>query len=350
VGDYTRRLAGELIRQGHSASIVSFNDRFIKTVVKENQESDGTNIPVLRLPFGLSNKEKYNNAGNYINDFNPEWLSLQYVPYSFQKKGLPFGFAKRLAKMGKGKKWHIMFHELWVFPSISYKMRLLTFLQKKIIYNLISLINPKCVTTSIPLYQQKLQNVNKVFILPLFGNINIASTKNIAYQDHNDVLIAVYFGSFSKNLDEFKKQIKWLKQYSEYHKKKVELKIAGNSGHTKDYSITIAKNIIGDKAVVEYGYLPDKTISEILSTADIGVSRACYSNFGKSGSTIAMLEHGLPVLLRGTTLSFKINENNENICFCTDNFLMKEKRKRESRLNTITKKFVDILTHLSFTQ
>jgi hypothetical protein len=53
VGDYTRRLAGELIRQGHNTAIISLNDRFIEGVVREEQESDGTNMSVLRSS-GLS--------------------------------------------------------------------------------------------------------------------------------------------------------------------------------------------------------------------------------------------------------------------------------------------------------
>ncbi|GHV58593.1 hypothetical protein FACS1894182_11320 [Bacteroidia bacterium] len=114
VGDYTRRLAAEIIRQRHNASIIALNDRHCDTIIRTEQESDETLIPVLRIPDGLSDKERYHMAGDYIQSFNPEWLSLQYVPYSFQKKGLPFGLGKRLAIIGQERKWHIMFHELWI--------------------------------------------------------------------------------------------------------------------------------------------------------------------------------------------------------------------------------------------
>jgi hypothetical protein len=107
VGDYTRRLAGELIRQGHNASIISLNDRFIDTVLQTAQESDGTNVTVLRLPAVLLNKDKYNAVENYINSFTPDWVSLQYVPHSFNKYGLAWSILS-LKKKIERKKYQIL--------------------------------------------------------------------------------------------------------------------------------------------------------------------------------------------------------------------------------------------------
>src|SRR5215210_3802535 len=114
VGDYTRRLAGELIRQGNKTFIISLNDRYVSEVFKTIQHDDATAISVLRLPSNLVTKKKMQFARKWIDNENPEWLSLQYVPFSFHTKGLPFRLSKLLRGLGKGRKWQIMFHELWL--------------------------------------------------------------------------------------------------------------------------------------------------------------------------------------------------------------------------------------------
>jgi len=50
VGDYTRRLAAELVRQGHFSAVVSLNDKYISDVFNDIQQSEGTKLAVLRLP------------------------------------------------------------------------------------------------------------------------------------------------------------------------------------------------------------------------------------------------------------------------------------------------------------
>jgi Trk K+ transport system NAD-binding subunit len=40
VGDYTRRLAGELVKQQHEVLVIAFNDRQIKDTLKAVQYTD----------------------------------------------------------------------------------------------------------------------------------------------------------------------------------------------------------------------------------------------------------------------------------------------------------------------
>ena len=58
VGDYSRRLAGELIRLGHQASIISINDSFVASIDEVFQMDEDTCISCLRIPARLRKDEK----------------------------------------------------------------------------------------------------------------------------------------------------------------------------------------------------------------------------------------------------------------------------------------------------
>jgi hypothetical protein len=145
VGDYTRRLAGELIRQGHECQIVALNEkvesrkqkaenrnptsdlRLLTSGFSETQHSEGTEVPCLRLPGSLGWPERTTLARKWVDAFNPDWVSLQFVPFGFQSKGLPFGLPRQLKVIIGSRPLHWMFHELWVlwrFP-LSLRKRLL---------------------------------------------------------------------------------------------------------------------------------------------------------------------------------------------------------------------------------
>src|SRR5690606_8025411 len=81
--------------------------------------------------------------------------------------------------------------------------------------------------------------------------------------------------------------------------KKPLLLILGKGGRHKEKALDISKEILGGENVVDIGPISEKKVSQYFHQSDFGISRADFPFYGKSGSTIAMLEHGLPVLLRG---------------------------------------------------
>src|SRR5690606_662431 len=100
-----------------------------------------------------------------------EWLSLQFVPYAFHKKGLPFGLGSQLRKIGGTTKWHIMFHELWIGMEVgaSQKDVIIGIIQKYIIKKFNIEIKPKVIHSQTDLYQAQLKSIGlKSEILPLF--------------------------------------------------------------------------------------------------------------------------------------------------------------------------------------
>lgn len=297
VGDYTRRFCAEIIRQGHEAAIIGINDKQISGSTISDQKEDLVHINVLRLSSTLQWNDRIKQATLFLENFNPDWVSLQFVPYGFQAKGLPIGLASHLKKLGKGLRWHIMFHELWVGvnSAVSFKNRIYGTLQRLLIRQLIRQLKPGCITTSIACYQRRLPS--QAQLLRLFGNIPIVDGECNSANEEN--IVVVHFGTFSSQLSDLRAQLNYIKAVATAANKAVIFRVFGNGGPYQSQAVSIAEKLLGPDAVEVLGRLTEKEISKQFLHADLGISRANFDFYGKSGSTIAMLEHGLPVVLRG---------------------------------------------------
>ena len=312
VGDYSRRLAAELIRQGLIISILALYDKGVEVISKEFQESENTQVPVLRIPDFIQSKIRYNKTEQFINDFNPEWLSLQYVPYSFQKRGMPFGFGKQLYKIGKGRKWHIMFHELWIGISVRSPLRhkIIGFFQKFIAKNIISNTKAEFITTTNYLYQLVLQNENiKSELLHLFSNIPISEFN----QDLKSTIVKSISSQNSLNLDQFIVLGVFGTIYPQANLEVVLNKMFVKSLLEQKTIIFISVGRIGMHGVSELKRLADifvdkiqfinlgeqtpEYISTILQILSFGISCTPQQHIGKSGVFAAMKLHGLEVIM-----------------------------------------------------
>ena len=143
VGDYTRRLAKSLILRNYDVLLVSLRDRDAMDYISEEQ---GNNIAIetIRIPKSRTQRERFNELQIILKEFNPDIISLQFVPYSFSEKGLPFGFVRNVKSLGYKNKWHIMFHELWLgtVKDVSFKHKLIGYVQKLLIIQLLKKIQP----------------------------------------------------------------------------------------------------------------------------------------------------------------------------------------------------------------
>ena len=91
VGDYTRRLCGSLMREGHQAQILSLCDTQANSFLTEIQVVEETEVLVKRIPMASHHKQRLVWTQETLKDLAPDYISLQYVPYSFHHKGLAFG-------------------------------------------------------------------------------------------------------------------------------------------------------------------------------------------------------------------------------------------------------------------
>src|SRR6187431_2304146 len=83
VGDYTRRFCGELIRKGHEVQILALCDYQVISFTADHQDVEKTTVLVNRIPISTANSQRFIWSQDILNEFQPDWISLQFVPYSF---------------------------------------------------------------------------------------------------------------------------------------------------------------------------------------------------------------------------------------------------------------------------
>jgi len=300
VGDYTRRLAVALGAAGHEVSVIAINDKFIQQVSEGVQYSDGRSVDVLRVPSSCSDAERYKLAKEFITKHDPEFLSLQYVGFSYHPKGLPYNLAGQLSSLGKGKRWHIMFHELWVGAGVtSPKLHLIWgFFQQMVIRILVKVLKPAVVHTQSQLYRAMLLNIGvNSRQLALFGNIPVISEASDLEITPSKELTFVVFGTIHPDIpvNDFVKELAGYKQKNGL--KPVKLILLGRCGSLQESWEEIWKR--EDFLVENLGEQDTVYISDVLSRADYGISTSTFFMIEKSGTVAAMREHGLPVICIG---------------------------------------------------
>lgn len=296
VGDYTRRLALEITKNRHQTAILAINDQFVSDSINEVETLENVQIPIFRISSKLAFKNHIE-VNNWINLFAPDWTSFQYVPFSFNAKGLPFGLANYLSKLNLGRNLHIMFHELWIGmeEDSTVKYKIWGRIQKLLIKNLIKKLRPKLIDTQTKLYQVQLSKLGyKSNYLPLFSNIPFAGSRDSNIEiERPDKITLVNFGtvhpgapivSFSKEAALYKQKIG----------KEIELLLIGRSGGELEHWMTVWKSA-GLKAVA-LGEQSAYDISQSFNSATFGISSTALPLIEKSGSVAAMHEHKLPVI------------------------------------------------------
>jgi glycosyltransferase involved in cell wall biosynthesis len=298
VGDYTRRLCGELIRTGHQAQILSLCDKQAAEFVTQTQLTEEIAVTVRRIPLSTNYKQRLTWTQEVLREEQPDCISLQFVPYSFDPKGIPFWLPNFLNKLSGAHQWQIMFHELWIGMDIhaSFKSRFFGFLQQKIVLKVLKNLEDSVINTQTNLYQQKIANLGySATLLPLFSNIaNINLIDAVAVKENFKEIRFALFGGihFGAAVQVFIKALKL-----ELKKSKIDFVkfiFIGNCGDAMQEWTSIL-----DSEKIEYevlGYCTDQEISKLLSSCDYGISTTPYLLVQKSGSIAALLEHKLPVL------------------------------------------------------
>lgn len=314
VGDYTTRLALELSRHGQSTALLAINDRHLES------ESSATKDH-LRLSIKMPWEKRIQTARDFVCNFRPDVLSLQFVGYGFNSQGLPLGLASRLEKLAKPRRWHVMLHELWIEPSGGWRFRALSQLQKILITRLFRELQPGAVHTSNSYYQQKLQASGiSCEILPLFGNIPVVSMDS--KRDPAE-WVFVFFGSLRRGWEPepLLSRIEHARSASGKSRCRfISIGRLGEYGETLWARMENAgyKNFVFQKR----GELPVDDISRELRSADFGIAISPLHLLGKSGAVAAMREHGLPVVVNRICegISARIPEALPSVILLNDRF------------------------------
>lgn len=323
VGDYTRRLAGEIVRRDHPCVCVALHDPHVEKILTQPQEIEGAAVSCIRLPAGKSWAERMNFLRGRMGEFHPDWVSLQFVPFAFQHRGICLGLGKRLASLNVKARWHFMFHELWLGleEGASTKHRVWGALQRMAILDMQGRLRPRLISTQSEPYRITLARENIVAqILQLFSNIPrteldgwdtllrpVLKDAGLSKAVRDELYLAGVLGAVHTEW-KIETVLNALLPLVKRFQKKLVLVFIGKNNMAPS-AFTELKSALGGRAeIIVTGERPGEEISQILNALDLGLATSPQQNIQKSGSVAAMLEHGLPVLvtrddwrLRGAT-------------------------------------------------
>jgi hypothetical protein len=313
VGDYTRRLTDELIKQGHLVSAIALNDRYIETLLKEDQSYINPSNTFVRLPFSWNSEKKFNFAKQWIQSFDPDWVSLQFVIYNYHPKGLSFGLSRLFKGLSSNIKFHIMFHELWIgiskFSPITHKIN--GYFQRRIISSIIKTSRPKVITTSNILYKMLLKTINvDSTILSLFSNIEVAP-KNEAFvydtlnklglKSESELINWEITGMFGQLHRDASLEPILTEQFLLCQQKKLKMAFIsfGRIGHEGMVEFKrLEKALSPNIKFLSLGEQSPENISNLMQLLNVGISSTSLPFIGKSGVYAAMRLHNLKVIIR----------------------------------------------------
>jgi hypothetical protein len=361
VGDYTRELAGECARRGHSVFLMSLNDPWIKAPLKEippdtDTDTDTGTSPVppdtdtgtdtaLRLGPQQSWVDRVTAARAFVAEAGPDLVSLQLVLYSFHPAGLSFALPQLLRAIIGPRPVQIMFHELWLGEQTGarLKTRVFGFCQRKIIEGVVKKLACRVTHTSNPVYTRLLNRHGiAAKLLPLFGSVPIVPVED-GSERNDPVLRLGIFGSIHPEWspDEMFSELKPLGR-------PIQLSHIGRIGPgesvwtelTERYRAEIELNRLGERSLEE--------ISRFFSYLDFGVATTPLALIGKSSCVASMLDHGLPVIVTRDDVHFRgvpqTDRLSDHLIPLDRNFLerVKSARRRtpQSRLPLVAQQFL----------
>lgn len=305
VGDYTRRLAQSMVTLGNQVQCIALNDKYVSLSACDA-------VSKCPLPPGATDFIRFSSHSPWqirlqvleeiINVIQPDWISIQYVPYAYSRRGLPFRFATGLRRFSARSNWHIMFHEIFIAPQGSLRQIIISFIQKQIIKFIVWLLKPKLIHTSNKHYQVLLNNLSvRASILSLFGNIPILSSGNHA-NARPGIWTFLIFGSLHPNIDLYSlftliEEARNLASIETCEFISVgRLSPESNKLLNKTFSIS-AKEKYPHFDFYCLGEQNLATISHLMQNASFGISMTPIEWVEKSGTVAAMIDHGLPVIV-----------------------------------------------------
>jgi hypothetical protein len=313
VGDYTRRLANELERQGHLCVCIAINDQKMASGGEASVQAvaellHGPERKDVRLESSRSLSQRIEFTRQILKQFRPDWVSLQYVPWGFAPRGLHFGLASSMRSLAVDFKLHVMCHELWLqgrlFPM---KHRILGALQKVFIRRLFSISRPQSVHTHLEYYREMLNGIGvKAGLLPLHGNIPVTSSaeggriwlQGRIEKGGDSDCYAGFFGDLLPTVDFGELEI--FIEEIERSGKSLHLLTAGRLSSRGSRIWQRIRERVGRRVLCRtIGYLDAHEVSNYLAGLDYGVTTYPYELAGKSGAVAAMLEHGIRVRIAG---------------------------------------------------
>ena len=314
VGDYTRDLAASCLAQGSAARLIALNDRYVGAPVEEVQVARRTEIETLRLPACAPWGNRMRSAAHFLQQRPADWLSLQFVCYGFHPKGIPIGLGRHLAPLVGDRRLHVMLHELWIGArrGAGLRERLVGSIQRQAVRSLIGRLRPAAIHTSNAGYAKLLADAGiHARLLPLCGSIPIATDVDAGWLEGELLKLgaeppagapggeAWRFGFFGVLPEQWAPEplFTYVAEAAERAGRAVAVLSIGRLGTGEGLWRDMQARYGGRFRFVRLGERSPAEVSMFLQTIDFGIATSPWQLIGKSASTAAMLDHGLPVIV-----------------------------------------------------
>jgi hypothetical protein len=305
VGDYARLIARECSRLGAPCQLVALADRHVP---RRSADHD-SGVEVVRLPYQMAWPEKLDAVRGHVESFQSTWVSLQFVPYSFDRWGLPLHLIRGLPNAISTARLHLMFHEIWIRGGDSWRRRLTSAVQRRCVLALCRHPGAQ-VHTSTVAYRRMLEHYGvRSGLLPLFGNVPVSSKDAMPWlgpqlADLGVNVVAgrerwwlfVLFGTLHPEWPP-EPLISCLQQAAAERGRRVAIISVGRLGGGESQWAALQSRYGRHVPMMRLGEQPVERISELLNSVDFGIATSPYALLGKSGTVAAMLDHGLPVIV-----------------------------------------------------
>ena len=312
VGDYCRVLTQEFAKLGHQCMVLALNDRFVECEARAQYA--GGRAELVRLPAKEPPRARYARGMAVIEEWRPDWVSLNFVSYGFQNRGLPVAELSLLPRLFANRNLAVMVHELWVgldHDRLAKNRLLYGPVQRRLLLALLRRLRPARLETTNACYRAVLARYGfEAEVVPLFGNVPVgaetaedwlysALAQHRAIGPDFDRRRSWLFGTFGL-IDPAWPAIAMFSRLADIARRADRRIVIVSIGDPGDYASAFfeqAKAIVPELGFATLGRRPAEQISQFLNTVDFGLSSYPYSLLGKSGAVAAMLEHGLPVIV-----------------------------------------------------
>jgi hypothetical protein len=322
VGDYTRMLAQECVRQGHPGQVIALHDRHLMAGTREKGGMANGAIAELRLSAASPWPVRIAAAQRTLDAFEPDWVSLQLVPYGFHDRGIVRDLWRYLPSLtARAPRAHVMFHEIWIGSAArsACKERLLGSVQRRYVCRLYRQLQPAMAHTSNRAYRAVLDRFAlQTRLMPLFGNIPICDGNGDAWlfpelqaaglpigaANRDDFWLFGFFGSLYPNWPPEPLLAALQRALERVGRRGALISIGGLRAGEALWE-AMARAYSDRFCFLKLGMQSVERVSQCLHSLDFGISATPYSLIGKSSTVAAMRDHGLPVIVNRDDVQFE---------------------------------------------
>ena len=310
IGDYIRSLI-EALPSEVTATVIALHDSDVDSPTAEQQER----AFVVRIPRAWPTRARYRLAAKTLDERDPDWVSLHFVCWFFGPKGVVLGQSAWLRRLTARRPLEIMFHEPWLRPPrpaaspTAARRWLLGRLQRWSVGRMVRRLRPILTHTSNLRYQQLFAGLGiETRLLPVFGTLlgvppahwsdlrQAAAARGATLPGRrDDYLLIGLFGAVREAWDAMPMLAALVAAATRMGRRAVLVQV-GRAGPLGQELVTRARTVDG-LIVVSLGALPFAELSALLPLLHVGLAHQPPADLGRSTTTAAMLEWGVPVLV-----------------------------------------------------